>query len=186
MITHPPPPRSIPTAEVQHPDQPLFTRFIRLGTPYIELNAQGRARPSLARLYNWRYRALGDLPHVAALPAFAAANAGFAHDYQLVDVQDYNGRGETSPMPYFYQVMRREEGGGAGGGAAAASGPHVCHEQSPATAPTSMLRTLPPPKNNKTPTLVTKSRRTWARPSTWCRCTVHASAGLLRPPASRC
>uniref|UniRef100_A0A1D2ABG5 Intron-binding protein aquarius n=2 Tax=Auxenochlorella protothecoides TaxID=3075 RepID=A0A1D2ABG5_AUXPR len=90
-------------------DQPLFTRFIRLGTPYIELNAQGRARPSLARLYNWRYRDLGDLPHVAALPAFAAANAGFAHDYQLVDVQDYNGRGETSPMPYFYQNLGEAE-----------------------------------------------------------------------------
>jgi len=23
-----------------HLDQPLFTRFIRLGTPYVELNAQ--------------------------------------------------------------------------------------------------------------------------------------------------
>lgn len=39
-----------------HLDQPLFTRFIRLGTPYVELNAQGRARPSIAALYNWRYR----------------------------------------------------------------------------------------------------------------------------------
>jgi len=40
-------------------DQSLFTRFVRLGTPYIELNAQGRARPELADLYSWRYRALG-------------------------------------------------------------------------------------------------------------------------------
>jgi intron-binding protein aquarius len=45
-------------------DQPLFTRFIRLGTPYVELDAQGRARPSIAALYSWRYRALGDLPRV--------------------------------------------------------------------------------------------------------------------------
>lgn len=45
-------------------DQPLFTRFIRLGVPYTELSAQGRARPAIAALYNWRYRALGDLPHV--------------------------------------------------------------------------------------------------------------------------
>jgi intron-binding protein aquarius len=45
-------------------DQPLFTRFIRLGVPHTELSAQGRARPMIADLYNWRYRALGNLPHV--------------------------------------------------------------------------------------------------------------------------
>ena len=45
-------------------DQPLFTRFIRLGVPHTELSAQGRARPQIADLYNWRYRALGNLPHV--------------------------------------------------------------------------------------------------------------------------
>jgi len=28
-------------------DQSLFTRFVRLGVPYIELNAQGRARPQV-------------------------------------------------------------------------------------------------------------------------------------------
>ena len=61
-----------------HLDQSLFSRFIRLGTPYIELNAQGRARPSLAKLYNWRYRSLGDLPTVTARPDFVAANPGFA------------------------------------------------------------------------------------------------------------
>ncbi len=42
-------------------DQSLFTRFVRLGVPYIELNAQGRARPQIASLYNWRYRALGNM-----------------------------------------------------------------------------------------------------------------------------
>jgi hypothetical protein len=42
-------------------DQSLFTRFVRLGVPYIELNAQGRARPQIAALYNWRYRALGNM-----------------------------------------------------------------------------------------------------------------------------
>ena len=29
---------------------------------------QGRARPSLAQLYNWRYRELGNLPNVRTLP----------------------------------------------------------------------------------------------------------------------
>lgn len=29
---------------------------------------QGRARPSLAQLYNWRYRQLGNLPNVLSDP----------------------------------------------------------------------------------------------------------------------
>jgi hypothetical protein len=37
-------------------------------------------------------------------PEFQRANAGFAHEYQLVDVQDFNGIGESQPNPYFYQV----------------------------------------------------------------------------------
>lgn len=36
-------------------DQSLFARFVRLGVARVELDAQGRARPSLAKLYNWRY-----------------------------------------------------------------------------------------------------------------------------------
>lgn len=31
---------------------------------------QGRARPSIATLYNWRYKALGDMPHVSARESF--------------------------------------------------------------------------------------------------------------------
>ncbi|GLI62109.1 hypothetical protein VaNZ11_004692 [Volvox africanus] len=92
-----------------HLDQSLFTRFIRLGTPYVQLNAQGRARPSLAQLYNWRYKALGDLPAVQQGPAFRAANPGFAFDFQLVDVPDYLGRGESEPVPYFYQNLGEAE-----------------------------------------------------------------------------
>lgn len=75
-----------------HLDQPLFTRFIRLGTPYVELNAQGRARPSIAKLYNWMYRSLGDLPAVCSQPQFAAANPGLAFDFQFVNVPDFMGK----------------------------------------------------------------------------------------------
>ncbi|EFJ49751.1 hypothetical protein VOLCADRAFT_104194 [Volvox carteri f. nagariensis] len=92
-----------------HLDQSLFTRFIRLGTPYVQLNAQGRARPSLARLYNWRYKALGDLPAVQQGTPFRAANPGFAFDFQLVDVPDYLGKGESEPVPYFYQNLGEAE-----------------------------------------------------------------------------
>lgn len=47
-----------------HLDQTLFSRFIRLGVPHVELDAQGRARESIAKLYNWRYKSLGDLPFI--------------------------------------------------------------------------------------------------------------------------
>jgi intron-binding protein aquarius len=89
-------------------DQSLFTRFVRLGTPYIELNAQGRARPALSKLYNWRYRALGDLPSTNQ-GAYTLANPGFAHELQFVDVGDYNGVGETEPTPHFLQNLGEAE-----------------------------------------------------------------------------
>lgn len=90
-------------------DQSLFSRFVRLGAPYVELNAQGRARPSIAALYNWRYRDLGDLPRVATQPAFLAANPGFAFEYQLIDVPDFLGRGEHESVPHFYQNLGEAE-----------------------------------------------------------------------------
>ncbi|GMH30504.1 hypothetical protein Nepgr_032347 [Nepenthes gracilis] len=99
----PPVVKNMAFQKYSHMDQSLFTRFVRLGIPYIELNAQGRARPSIAKLYNWRYRELGDLPYVKEEKIFHRANAGFSYDYQLVDVPDYHGRGETAPSPWFYQ-----------------------------------------------------------------------------------
>ena len=48
----------------------LVCRFVRLGVPTIELDAQGRSRPSICSLYNWRYRALGNLPHVLNHPDY--------------------------------------------------------------------------------------------------------------------
>lgn len=99
----PPVVKNMAFQKYSHMDQSLFTRFVRLGIPYIELNAQGRARPSLAKLYNWRYRDLGDLPFVLEEPIFQKANSGFSYDYQLIDVPDYLGKGETAPSPWFYQ-----------------------------------------------------------------------------------
>ena len=37
-------------------------------------------------------------------PEFRVANPGFFYDFQLIDVQDFNGVGESEPNPYFYQV----------------------------------------------------------------------------------
>jgi len=91
-----------------HLDQSLFTRFVRLGVPTVDLDFQGRARPSIAELYNWRYKKLGNLPAVMT-SEFQTANPGFAYEYQLVDVGDYEGRGETEPNPYFYQNLGEAE-----------------------------------------------------------------------------
>ncbi|KAG8043156.1 hypothetical protein GUJ93_ZPchr0922g6512, partial [Zizania palustris] len=88
----PPVVKNMAFQKYSHMDQSLFTRFVRLGIPYIELNAQGRARPTIAELYNWRYRELGDLPYVREEAIFHKANSGFSYEYQLVDVPDYRGR----------------------------------------------------------------------------------------------
>lgn len=86
-------------------EQSLFTRLVRLGVPTIDLDGQGRARSSICSLYKWRYKKLEDLPHVLAREDYSKGNAGFAYDYQLINVQDFNGVGETEPNPYFYQVF---------------------------------------------------------------------------------
>jgi len=92
-----------------HLDQSLFARFVRLGVPTLELDSQGRARPSIASLYNWRYKSLGDLPHVQQTREYHMANSGFLYDYQLINVDDFNGRGEFTPNPYFYQNLGEAE-----------------------------------------------------------------------------
>ncbi|KAI3842568.1 hypothetical protein MKX03_025681 [Papaver bracteatum] len=69
--------RCILTGDYHQLPLSLFARFVRLGIPYIELNAQGRAKPNVAMLYNWRYRDLRDLPIVR--------------------------EGESAPSPWFYQ-----------------------------------------------------------------------------------
>ena len=96
-------------ASYSHLDQSLFSRLIRLGLPHVALDAQGRMRPSLAALWNWRYDALRDLPVVREAPVYQQANVGFLHEYQLIDVQDYQGVGESTPQPYYYQNLGEAE-----------------------------------------------------------------------------
>ena len=89
-------------------DQSLFARFIRLGVPSVMLNEQGRARPEIAALYAWRYltdggKYLGNLPGVEQAAPFRTANVGFKHVFQFVDVNDFEGRGESCPQPHFFQ-----------------------------------------------------------------------------------
>merc|ERR1712223_1025279 len=90
-------------------EQSLFTRLVRLGVPTVDLDAQGRARPSICSLYNWRYKSLGNLPHVLNSPDYKTANAGFSFDYQLINVPDFDGVGESQPSPFFYQNLAEAE-----------------------------------------------------------------------------
>jgi len=90
-------------------EQSLFSRFVRLGIPVITLDQQGRARPSIAALYQWRYPSLGNLPHVENTDEFKAANAGFKYEYQFINVPDYKGKGETEPTPHFIQNLGEAE-----------------------------------------------------------------------------
>lgn len=90
-------------------EQSLFLRLVRLGVPTINLDCQGRARPSIAKLYKWRYQKLDNLPNVLTQPDFLHANAGFTYDFQFINVGDYKGKGESQPSPHFFQNLGEAE-----------------------------------------------------------------------------
>lgn len=90
-------------------EQSLFTRLVRLGVPTVDLDAQGRARPSICNLYNWRYKNLGNLGHVERELEYKLANPGFQFEFQFINVDDFNGVGESEPSPYFYQNLAEAE-----------------------------------------------------------------------------
>ncbi|CDQ71701.1 unnamed protein product [Oncorhynchus mykiss] len=92
-------------------EQSLFTRFVHLGVPTVDLDDQGRARASLCNLYNCRNKQLENLPHLQLLPQFQAPNPGLTFNFQLLNVEDFNGVGESEPKPYFYQKLGEAEYG---------------------------------------------------------------------------
>lgn len=78
---------------------------MKLQVPTIDLDAQGRCRPTLCELFKWRYKKMGDLEHVTQQIEYKCANAGFRYEYQLIDVQDFNGQGESEPQSFYYQNL---------------------------------------------------------------------------------
>ncbi|KAI5748269.1 hypothetical protein M8J77_023683 [Diaphorina citri] len=90
-------------------EQSLFTRIVRLGVPTVDLDAQGRSRATIANLYNWRYKKLDNMSHVGVYAEYQKANAGLVYDFQLINVEDFNGVGESEPNPYFYQNLAEAE-----------------------------------------------------------------------------
>jgi intron-binding protein aquarius len=105
----PPVIKNITFQKYSNMEQSLFTRFVRLGVPTIDLDAQGRCRSSLCDLFRWRYKNLNDLGHVTQLEEFKLANAGLRFDYQLINVEDFNGQGENEPQPFYYQNLAEAE-----------------------------------------------------------------------------
>ena len=102
-------PPVIQNAALKQMEQSLFTRLVRLGVPAIQLDAQGRARPSIADLYRWRYKSLSDLPAVTQSDAYKFANAGFRYPFQFINVEDFAGAGESQPNPHFVQNLGEAE-----------------------------------------------------------------------------
>ncbi|PLN81218.1 DEAD helicase superfamily protein [Aspergillus taichungensis] len=92
-----------------HFEQSLFLRLVRLGVPVITLDQQGRSRGSIAELFRWRYKQLGNLPIVDTAAEFKQANAGFQFEYQFINVPDYQGTGEREPTPHFIQNLGEAE-----------------------------------------------------------------------------
>lgn len=92
-----------------HLDQSLYARFVRLKTPTVDLNLQGRARPEIADLYSWRYKDLGNLSNVLQDDKYRTANAGMSYDYQFINVEDFEGKGESQPTPHFFQNLGEAE-----------------------------------------------------------------------------
>lgn len=90
-------------------EQSMFSRFVRLGVPIVELDAQGRSRSEICALYKWRYKTLTNLPKVVEQPEYLHANPGFAFNFQLINVPDYMNKGETTPTPYYYQNLGEAE-----------------------------------------------------------------------------
>lgn len=71
-------------------DQSLLERLIKVGTPYVQLNAQGRCRPELAQLFSWHYSGgLQNMDHVLNRREFKLANAGFSYVTQFINIEDF-------------------------------------------------------------------------------------------------
>lgn len=105
----PPVIKNIAFQKYSNMEQSLFTRLVRLGVPTVDLDSQGRARSSISTLYKWRYKKLDDLQHVQNNIEYAKANTGFRFEYQLINVEDFNGVGESEPNPFFYQNLAEAE-----------------------------------------------------------------------------
>ena len=52
---------------------------------------------------------MGNLDHVTQSEKFQLANPGFAHTFQMINVDDFEGKGESTPTPFYYQNLGEAE-----------------------------------------------------------------------------
>lgn len=98
--------RSVTLQRRCHLDQSLFVRLLRLDTPLLQLNVQGRCRSTLSSLFKWRYPGLKD----SKTPELEGQRVpGFKHICQVVDVPPLNGVGESEPMANYWQNLAEAE-----------------------------------------------------------------------------
>jgi intron-binding protein aquarius len=94
-------------------DQSLFARFIRLGVPTVQLDQQGRSRAEICALYSWRYSTAGgsltNLPVIEQDSRFRLSNVGFRRTFQFINVENFDGRGESCSSPFMYQNIGEAE-----------------------------------------------------------------------------
>ncbi|CCF73550.1 intron-binding protein aquarius [Babesia microti strain RI] len=87
-------------------DQSFYTRVIRLQHPCILLNSQGRSRPEIVSLYSHYYpEPIGNVG--LEREEFGRDNLGFRYNYQFINVD--SERGESCPIPHFYQNLEEAE-----------------------------------------------------------------------------
>lgn len=86
--------------------QSLFHRLVRLETPYIMLNRQGRCRPEIADLFTHFYPiAIDNINLALDRPEFGSRNRCFEHNIQFVDCAGT----ESAPIAHYYQNLEEAE-----------------------------------------------------------------------------
>ena len=60
-------------------------------------------------IHSWRYENLGNLSHVVESKEYQIANPGFVETFQMINVEDFQGIGESTPTPYYYQNIGEAE-----------------------------------------------------------------------------
>ena len=90
-------------AAQEHPLQKNLEIIHHRADGGVQLDAQGRCRASLAKLFSWRYADLHNLAHAEV--EFKRANACLRYEYQMIDVEGE----ESEPMPHVLQNRAEAE-----------------------------------------------------------------------------
>ncbi|GBE61274.1 Intron-binding aquarius [Babesia ovata] len=86
--------------------QSLFHRLVRLETPHVILNRQGRSRPEIASLFTHFYPVkIDNIDLALSLPEFGSRNRCLEHNLQFVDCEG----SESAPIPHYYQNLEEAE-----------------------------------------------------------------------------